>query len=82
MTTVEIVMASGGVALAISAIHGLLGKLLVEPMLDKKLTAQSNDLKSSLVTVKAFDEYKAVDQREHDALTRSMVELRRSVDGR
>lgn len=80
MTAIEIVVTSGAVAVAISAIHGFLGKILVEPMLDRKLSAQSIDLKASLVTVKAFDEYKTVDQREHDALTHSMVELRRSMD--
>lgn len=82
MTATDIILSSGAVAIAITAIHGLLAKVIVEPIIDNKLSAQSRDLKESLVSVKSFDEYKAIDQREHDALTRAMGDLRRSVDGK
>lgn len=82
MTLIDIILSGGAAAIAITAIHGLLAKYLVEPMLERRLNAQSNDLKASLVSVKAFDDYKAIDQREHDQLTRSMIDLRHSVEDR
>lgn len=71
-----------GVTAAITGTHSIFAKFVVEPMLDKKLNQQSNDLKKSLVSAEAFTEYKAIDQREHDALSQSMRDLTHRIDTR